>query len=81
MAYRKRSTSTRRRSSTSGGGRRRTSYSSRRRAPARRATSRAPQTIKIVIESPSPQAQYTPGQLPTALGNVAAMTTPKRARF
>ncbi len=51
------------------------------RAPARRTTRRAtPQTIRIVIEQPQPQAAQIPF-LPEQVGAVQALTTPRRARF
>lgn len=39
-----------------------------------------PQTLKIVIEQSNPQGGV-PGSLPQALGNTAAVTPGKRARF
>lgn len=60
-------------------------FRKRARAPRRRVAARSPrkassQTIRIVIEQPSPQAQVLPGTLPDQVGRVVA-TTPRRARF
>lgn len=40
----------------------------------------APQTVRIVIEQPSPQPMGIPGQLPASMGAIAAVT-PRRNRF
>lgn len=53
-----------------------TRFSARKRAPARRRAPAKPQTIRIVLEQPQPQALAQPLD-----PSIAAITPGKRARF
>lgn len=86
MAYTRKRRSTRTRATRGGsayqsrGRSRNRSGSYRKRASRPRAST---QTIRIVVEQPSPAAAFPlPGAtLPDSVGNVVALTAPKKARF
>lgn len=75
MAYKKRS------KRSAGSSKRSTSSPRRRVRRAGGARKSSPQVVTIRIEQAQPSMPFPTGQLPEGIGNVMALTTPRRNRF